>query len=1020
MILRTTSPVPVADLLKALSARADTGGVGEKPAAAAPAPAAPHASSGGHNAPSGGGGGHSAAAPSGAEQRKVGGKYVKRWWDNGRWNYDYGDGGAKPHHPASFGAHEDKKREHALPLPEGHQPHPQGPEADYHHALAGTFSPGAVHQVPHPSPHNQGEHVVVSSQPGGKINVRSAGGMNRTFNTHGDYEKWHREEQGGARVYHDPQGQPFAHVTPKVGEVRHGKLQPREETGSPGQKKKAWVINYNAQHPNAPGAGNRGHAQSREDAEKQLNQQFTNIQRFAGGATDKIQNPQAGGHRSRANIDDVESKLSWKLGTAGARKNKPVLNVTPEQREQLIQQVGNLYMPFLARRAQQMVEGRAAATPVLNDPSMRKDAVQELVGFDPMAPRDNDVAAIQPDSILHRTIGYALDNYNPNQVGKQGTRIGLKEYLTHDNGSLVNALRKDFDRRVLPLFQQRQLGLGATGEGGGGTATGGESDRTGGTAGERAAAQRAVTQSTPESELEAQQEAAASSPHTTELTTTDPAVWRQRQQLNMASLADENPHISPDLVDYITTNISQINTPVGIGDAIGKLNKLDQKYPLAGGKRWSDYVADFGKGLHFAAALLHEEMAKATGGFVMRDKGVDPTHTYSHREGTEDHPRYYFRTQNGDYVRYTNAPGGHADASKFNGDPAVHFAEPSAGKAPQFFSPDGRKLTRAPAQGIDIQWNRNYHPQDPENLWYGRWVEPSTGEHAYTYLDADIRGIPELLIHQQNALTDVRIPVLRSYVARLSTSPHLKDRVTALGLALVDQGRMRLQELGALKVADVYEEDSLWCLGNRYIYADRRTRGLLTLLTRARHPEEPFLAVPLVKMDGDLDTDKIRIIGPHYLEGILEQIGLSAAALQVYHATQTFSREVQRILYEGCTPWEIACAYATAQVAAEMGYDLREQMDLEQALPLVRELLIDPVVVEVLERNANQNKLCDGDPRLLDLPGRPVSYVSLDLNTRTADEQDFSAWLHAYPVHRHARVALQQAQAQPDAPSVRM
>lgn len=953
MILPTTSPISTADLLKALSA----------PAAAPAAPAAPTA----HGAP-----------PKDAEANKIGGKYVKRWWEGGRWNYDYGD---KPgaHHSAAIGSNKDPKHEHTHELPAGHQPHPGGPEADFHQATANTFAPGSVHQVPHPDQNKAGEHIVVSGTQGGGINVRDAAGQNKDFKTHGDYEKWHRGVQEGAHKVHDSAGNHFASVEPRVGTVKNGVFQPRVDTGKANSKDQAWVINYNKEHPNAPGGVNRGFARSREHALNQVNKQFANIKRFADGAANQVAAPK----------DEIESRLKWRLGDDTKRKNKPVLDVTPEERAQLVGAVSQKYTPYIVQSAKKFADDQSGQ---LAKMGMTPDQfVESVYGVAPGAESGHVVAV--PGGHLERIINGSLDNYDPSLKDKAGQPLGFGAYLTGAKGQSRGMLDHAVKHDMMSFLKQQTAGSGAT-------------------ARQDMENQQADADAAGES---------ADELHTNEETTTDPSVWKQRQLHNMTQVAAAHPAVPADILSEASRAISQIQTPDQIERMMGVLNSLDRKYPLDPkdpSQRWGNYIADFGKSLEHVTALLVESMTKAMGGFVMRDKGVDPTHTYSHREGTEDHPRYYFRDQGGNYVRYTNAPNGHPDASSLDGDPAVHPAEPDATKAPQFFSPDGRKLSRAPAEGAEVQWNPSYHPSDPQNLWFGRWVEPMTGEHAYTYLDSDIRSVPELLLHQQNALTDVRLPVLRSYTRRLSTSPHLKDRVTALGLALVDQGRVRLQELGALKVEDAKQVDGLWQLGQRFIYADRRASSLLSLLTRGRHPEEPLMAVPMMKMNGDLDAEKIRVVGPHYLEGILEQIGLSGAALQVYHATQAFSREVQRLLVENKVPWDSACAYATAQVATDLGYDLRQEMNVEQTLPLIRQLLIDPVVVEVLARNAKQFGMLGDVPTLLPYPGRAISYVSLDLSTRTADEQDFSAWLHSYPAHNHARMPMQQAQAQPDAPSV--
>ena len=403
--------------------------------------------------------------------------------------------------------------------------------------------------------------------------------------------------------------------------------------------------------------------------------------------------------------------------------------------------------------------------------------------------------------------------------------------------------------------------------------------------------------------------------------------------------------------------------------------------------------------LQKAIIAIRSELRKAQPQFLTQDKKVDPSHTYSHREGDEDHPTFFFRDTLGNYWRYTNAPTGHPDNSSRLGDATLHASEPTPAKAAKFFDLRGRKLNRAPFTGAPVQWNPSYHSQDNANLWAGRWVNPNSGEHEYAYLDADMHDNPMMHDHQQLVTTDMRLPVLRMRVRELMSSPHIKDNVTAAALALVDQGHFSAEEMATLSVGDVEDYGTLYKIGGRFIYPDHKMRTMLVALTKNRHRDEPLFSVPFVKNDGEVDYSLSRRMGIHYLMCTIDQIGLTFEGITKYHATQAFSRELQRMVIQDRVPWETAIEYATLSVAQEMGLDVLLEGASASALPLFRKILIDPIALAIMERNAKQYAIGGNAMPMLPLPPPPVLYISLDLTSRTVDEDAFSKWLHTFPAH---------------------
>ena len=394
--------------------------------------------------------------------------------------------------------------------------------------------------------------------------------------------------------------------------------------------------------------------------------------------------------------------------------------------------------------------------------------------------------------------------------------------------------------------------------------------------------------------------------------------------------------------------------------------------------------------------IAYEDTFKAGTEFLQKYKNIDPDHTYSHTNGNQ----YWYEDSNQNLVQYTNAPPGHADLNPEVGDARLVPGQPSLDKNPEYFSPDGVKLSRAPdVISENVEWNSQYNRYDPQNLWIGRWRASDTGDYRYTYADRDIRGVPNLEVSRMNTLLDARLPYFRQYVSDLFNSEYIKDQATALALALLDQGRLRVIDICTLAPEDVNVEGNIITLGNRKIYGDYAVQVALSVLKNNGNPGEPLFSIYKLQSDGNAG-DRIRL-GPNYLSKVLENLGISLMSFQTYHGTFTFAREVARLVLGFGVSWEQAEQQAMLAVALEWGHDFTHEDDPVFVLDLIKSLLIDPVVYDVLKQNVE----------LLGISGQaeapPVSIlipsVSMDLVSRTKEEEDFSTWLHSYPIHEYAK-----------------
>lgn len=416
------------------------------------------------------------------------------------------------------------------------------------------------------------------------------------------------------------------------------------------------------------------------------------------------------------------------------------------------------------------------------------------------------------------------------------------------------------------------------------------------------------------------------------------------------------------------------------------------------GKSWNfnnPLIADFCKSYAESYAALRitleEDLIKSS---------MPPQDSYSHKDGSL-YPRFYYKDSRGNQIRYTNAPDGTDDFSGQFGPVGRHPGEPDMAKNPEFFTPDGRKLSRAPHPQAPVEWNQSYHPEDSKNLWACRWVNPATGQHEYSYIEADLLNSDKLQVHRQNVVVDARLPVMRKYTAALFESNNVKDRVTGLMLSLLDQGRFRIRELVGLSVGDVVNQGDSVQIGKRKIVPDNAVRNVLAVITTGRPPHEPLFAVPRVGADGGIDYSKMRRLGPHYIVNILEEIGIPLQALATYHASQTYSIEIQRILEQHNTSYKAAHTFAMLEVATEMGHNLDFVEDYETALELLANSVVDPIVINVIKQNVGTMGLGTGEDYLQRPVHESVYTVFGQLADLSPEEKLFSQWIQTAAVHNY-------------------
>ena len=972
-------------------------------------------------------------APVPATAERPGHKYASRRWDGQQWVYDYRDQPARHHGPFVVpDPHEDPSREHSVDLLGSDQVGDSGPEADYHEALTAQMSQPGMHQVSHPTQEGEQMSVEVKASKSGKVKIRAtAGDKTKDFASLGSFERWYMGVSN-TMVLHDDQGRPWFKLLRNVGLVRSGVLTPSSDPG------KQFILRLHELHPDfaeAKGAGQRvewyktNQAGGLSHHQKELrNQQMVAapsevaqqapphpgepaMEEFAAGggepfmgeadnqpteltsdqeeasATQAGQQPPLEPTVPGTLVDRLESgQLPYRLeaGSGGARRRRRVLDVPVDQKEQMIDEVARQFWgkivvvatsavtnnPFFASNPQQWLPRFIGGT------SFRMPQPNEL---DPATGRPMFIG-LEPGSMAYRAISDALDNYDP-------SKGHFASYLAGPGGKLGWNMRRQsaVDQFVNEVKASAPMQMESQ--------EGGTYDRPTDNAG-AAAAPVHQDPAAHQNLADVQQ----SGPEAEEISSTDPWVAQQEQALEQASQVATQ--ISPEVHEQLRMLFNQIRS-VPADQRAAYAERFAEGLRNMG---LEQFAVDVSKSLEEAAlaAILYDQALNKAMDILSKDKNVQPGHTYSHKEGDDDNPRFYFTDQQDNLVQYTNAPEGHADASQYYPGASMHASEPDPAKMSQYFTPDGRKLDRCPPEGCFPEWNQSYNRYDPQNLWVGRWPSAETGDLQYAYIDSDIRAIPKLQTHRMNSLHDDRLPSLRQYIRDLFYSESLKDQLTALALALLDQGCFRAQELAALTPAHIYVEGSMIQLGSRKIFVDPKIQYAFDILKQVKSATEPLFSVPVIGKDGNPDPGLSRRMGSHYWARHLSQQGVSLLSMQTFRATKTFSREVQRLLTVFNASWDQAVNSALLTVALEWGHDLTQEQDAPRITQLILETLIDPVLVELLQTKSQELGLGTGGGGELPPATLLIPAVSMELVDLTSEEKEFSQWLHAQPIHEYA------------------
>jgi hypothetical protein len=959
------------------------------------------------------------------QPERAGHKYVRREGGPGNYKYFYTDSPAEAHGPGAVPGVEEQsykrevvnqrtgmtsERSAVQVVPKSHSLEVSGatddvqPEKAYAEAFKAALSqPGAEIPVKHSrmtadcvlTSNGDGTFVLrrTDKAPDSMLSANEEAAKSKKFSSYAAYEHWFLQTSN-TQTINDPEGRPWFNIVPAIGKVNTKENKIDWSTDADRQYKLVY-------HPSFPKElqkeGREGRASSLAHAMKQLDDEYGIIEESLGRtptkgkfAAEKKEDtaPQAAApaetpaqepekdaaplnFKKLPEMDEVMKHPSMKWAYDYATRDRK-LQVSAQEKNALIQHAAKQFWPKLV----------AAADRLTNTPFFagnKREVMADWIGQDLPSGSSSTPQHVflLPESAGYKAIESALDLFDRKKD------VDFTGFLAGKKGKINNAFMEAQRRATDAESKYSRGGGGDEDEGGGGDRL----DRM--TASEDQKEESEHLQ-TPEEQAEHKQrlDAKVVIPKLTQVL----MHWEQNKPekapiIQQAKAAIRAIRTAPEAQrsDMLSTLMEKLSD-AGMGKDLGLVKSLDVMW--------------------IVTLMEQQSVIRKAMDILTRDKYVDPSHSYSHMEGDDNNPRFFYRDQTGNVVRYTNAPTGDPDRADFYGDAKLHPSEPMFDKNPEYFTPDGRKLTRAPdADPEAVEWNSKYNRYDPKNLWIGRWRDPNSGEFRYTYVHSDVRDLPKLAIHQQNALTDARLGGMRSYYCDLfNKSDKIKDQMTAVALALLDQGKMRAIELAALTPDVLVIDGSLISLGPRKIYVDAKALAAFTVLKNTTPPGMPLFSIASQGRD-KIDVNVRRMLGPHYLSRVMDLQGISLLGLQTYHGTSTFAKEIERLLTYYRASWDQAAQAALTTVALEWGHDFSMEPDPQRILQLVQEVLVDPVVVQVLQINAKAQGLTNNPgTATLPEPTVPVPYVCMDLSDLTADEKEFSEWTHSLSLHDFAEI----------------
>ena len=376
-----------------------------------------------------------------------------------------------------------------------------------------------------------------------------------------------------------------------------------------------------------------------------------------------------------------------------------------------------------------------------------------------------------------------------------------------------------------------------------------------------------------------------------------------------------------------------------------------------------------------------------------------PDVSYIGSQGDPGATQYLYEAgPGGNVVQGTNAPEGHTDHIPDFGSPQVDTNEPTPETQPGLFDEQGRKLDRVIPPDAEVEDNPAYNPDKTQgNYWAKRFADPQTGDMQYAYLHRDQILDPRMKHNMAVKHADVQLPKIREWYQSMMASDDESNQVLGLFVALIDQGRIPMHKLDKLRVSDVQVDDGNIVTfnidGNEVrIAADPSVVEVLTSLLSEKEPGDNVFT-----MNGNT-------ISTIQLNKFMHQtFGVTPSALSTYHATKDFSSEFQNQAAKNGSKSPLNSMNTLYGIKDKSVVNVAKKFG---ATPEEVAASIDPIAMEASMmaahlQNSGEHVTSSEDTGEDQLYRSMVWPVSSNQHGKTKEEDQFSRWVHSYPIHEH-------------------
>lgn len=313
-------------------------------------------------------------------------------------------------------------------------------------------------------------------------------------------------------------------------------------------------------------------------------------------------------------------------------------------------------------------------------------------------------------------------------------------------------------------------------------------------------------------------------------------------------------------------------------------------------------------------------------------------------------------------------------------------AEPTKESNPEFFTPAGKKLSRAVPTDREVNWNPAYDGKNKNKMWMAKWFDNETGEDTFSYLLEDLEEDPKYKSFNQLATVAAQIEDLRKLYSGLLESESEKDKTTGLVLALLDQGYFDLETLLGLTKEDVKIHSSIIALGKRSIYPTNGIYNAVLDLLNSAEDGQPFFSINNYP------------VGPSYINSILDAFGLPYSDLKYYQINKLFLFRIVKGAEEGLS-LDDSVIQAAKNVSVVMNYGRIKNVD--EIIAFITSL-INEIVLAHIDEVAMDEESDNIESIGQELSNRHfIPLVDGALKEETEDEKELHKFFYDTQLHRY-------------------